>query len=145
VLSGKRLAKVLANAAHHKLAFDIELLEVKKMCSYASFFLIVSGKNRLHLDAIRQTIEDAIEWKEAKVFGIEGGADSGWLIIDAGDIIVHIFHPDQRSYYNLFSIWGDAPSVPLEFTEKPPAIPMPGEKKKKAKKKKPAPVDDIHI
>lgn len=138
MLTGKRLAKALANSAHHKLAFDIELLEVKNNCSFASFFLFVSGKNKMHLDAIRAAAEDTMADKEARVFAVEGNAQSGWVVLDAGDIIMHIFHPDQRSYYNLFSLWGDCPSVPLTFTEKPPAIKKKAPpKRKKVKKESP--------
>ena len=136
MLTGKRLAKALANAAHHKLAIDIELLEVKKICSYASFFLMVSGKNKMHLEAIKEGILDTLDWKEAHVIAIEGKGDSGWIIVDAGETIVHIFHPTQRSYYNLFGLWGDAPSVPLTFSEKPPAPPAGAAAKKPRKKKK---------
>lgn len=134
MLSGKRLAKTIANAAHHKLAFDIELLDVKSMCSFASYFLMMSGKNRTHLLAIRESLEEVITAKGAKIFAVEGAPDSGWLIIDGGETIIHIFHPDQRSYYNLFALWGDAESVPLTFSEKPPAAPKPAGKKPKKKK-----------
>lgn len=121
MIVGKRLAKTLANAAHHKLATDIELLEVKKYSSYTDFLLILSGKNRLHLDALQETLKEMLMDRDVSILGIEGSAQSGWVIIDVGSIIVHIFDPEKRSYYNLYALWGDAPSVDLEFSKKPPA------------------------
>jgi ribosome-associated protein len=122
LIVGKQLARTLANAAHHKLAFDIELLEVRKLSSYTDFLLIMSGKNRLHLDALLETLKELIMDREVRILGIEGSAQSGWVIIDIGSIIIHIFDPEKRSYYNLYSLWGDAPSVELEFSKTPPAL-----------------------
>lgn len=127
MISGKRLAKTLANVAHHKLAFDIELLDVRKICSYADFFLIMSGKNKMHLDALRASFEEYFAERDKKVLSVEGAADSGWIILDLGDIIVHLFGPEKRGYYNIGSLWVDAEPVDVAFSEKPPA------KKKAAK------------
>jgi ribosome-associated protein len=128
LIIGKRLAKSLANSAHHKLAFDIELLDVRKSCSYTDFLLIMSGKNKLHLDALMHTFEEYLEDKDIKIFALDGDPQSGWVIIDVGGIMVHVFDPERRGYYNIFSLWSDAESVPLEFSQKPPA------KKKKTTK-----------
>ena len=119
---GKRFAKTLANAAHHKLGFDIELLEVRNICSYADFFLIMSGKNRIHLQALQQTMNEFISDRDVKLFGVEGSPDSGWIIMDMGSIIVHLFDPEKRGYYNLYALWGDAPSVELTFSKNPPRL-----------------------
>ena len=122
MIVGKRLARTLANAAHHKLASDIELLEVKKHSSYTDFLLIMSGKNRLHLDALHDTLKELLQDREVSIFGIEGNAGSGWIIMDVGSIVIHIFDPEKRSYYNLYSLWGDAPSVELSFSKNPPTL-----------------------
>ena len=122
MIVGKRLARTLANAAHHKMASDIELLEVKKHSSYTDFLLIMSGKNRLHLDALQDTLKELLMDREVSIIGIEGNAQSGWIIMDVGSIIIHVFDPEKRSYYNLYSLWGDSPSVELTFSKKPPAL-----------------------
>lgn len=122
MIVGKQLARTLANAAHHKLASDIELLEVRKLSSYTDFLLIVSGKNRLHLDALLDSLKELIMDRDVRIIGIEGSAQSGWIIIDVGSIIIHIFDPEKRSYYNLYALWGDAPSVELTFSKTPPAL-----------------------
>ena len=121
MIVGKRLAKTLANAAYHKLGYDMELLDVRKLCSYTDFLLIISGKNRLHLQAIKETIEELLAGRDVRIFAMEGAPESGWVIIDTGSIIVHIFDNEKRSYYNLFSLWADAPSEPLTFSKTPPA------------------------
>ena len=120
--AGKTLAKTLANAAHHKLGFDIALLDVNKICSYTGFLLIVSGKNRLHLQAMREAMEEILDDRDVRIFGIEGMPDSGWIIIDLGSIIVHLFDTERRGHYNLFSLWGDAPGVELTFSKLPPRL-----------------------
>jgi ribosome-associated protein len=122
VTVGKTLAKTIANTAHHKLGFDIALLDVNKICSYTGFLLIISGKNRLHLQAMREAIEELLHDREVRVFGIEGAPDSGWIIIDLGSIIIHLFDADRRGHYNLFALWGDAPSVELAFSKLPPRL-----------------------
>ena len=122
MIAGKRFARTLANAAYHKLGYDIELLEVKALSSYTDFMLIMSGKNRLHLDALSATLKELAQDREVGILGIEGSAQSGWVIMDLGNIIVHIFDPEKRSYYNLYALWGDAPSVELSFSKAPPAL-----------------------
>ena len=123
MIVGKRLARTLANAAHHKMGYDIELLDVAKMCSYTDFLLIISGKNRLHLDALQEAVKEQLLDRDVKIYGVEGAAQSGWVILDAGNIIVHIFDAEKRSYYNLYALWSEAPSVELSFSKNPPAVP----------------------
>jgi ribosome-associated protein len=133
---GKRLARLLANEAYKRLAFDIELLDVHRQCEFASYFLLVSGKNRIHIDALADFIAEAAEEKGAEVIGVDGRSESGWVVVDLGDLIIHIFHPDIRHYYNLPGLFGGAKTVELELTAEPEtAPPPPGIKSKKRKKK----------
>ncbi len=131
--SGKLLARKLADVAFGGIAFDIELLDVRKNCEFTNYFLIMSGKNRIHLDALRDRIMEFASKNGVPHYGHEGKPDSGWIIIDFGDLIVHIFLPEMRGFYNLAGIWGDAKTVELELKDpaaKPAQRKTPGNAKK---------------
>ncbi|MDP3766767.1 MAG: ribosome silencing factor, partial [Dehalococcoidia bacterium] len=103
-----------ARAALEKRAVDVVVLDVQGLSSVTDYFLVCSGKSTTHL----QTISDAI-WEELKRDGVrplhvEGVADSGWLLLDYGDVLMHVFLEHTRAYYALERLWGDAPSVPLD-------------------------------
>jgi len=124
---GKVMAKRIAEEAFDKFAFDIELLDVRRRCEYANYFLILSGKNKVHLDALAEHLLEFASEKKAAVYGRDGSAASGWIVIDFGDLIAHLFLPEARSFYNLASVWGDAKPVDLQLNVKE------ADKKKKSK------------
>ena len=117
-MQAKRLARRIAEESYGKFAFDIELLDVRRRCEFSNYFLILSGKNKTHLDSLFDFILDFAKENKAGVYGRDGKSGSGWMVIDFGDLIVHIFMPETRRFYDLNSIWGDAKKVDLEL-EKP--------------------------
>ena len=105
------LARRAVELASEKQASNIVLLDVRDLCSFTDYFVICAG------DSERQTrtIQDEI-WQSLKREGVnphhhEGTADSGWLLLDYGDVIVHIFGAEQRDYYKLDELWRDAKTV----------------------------------
>jgi ribosome-associated protein len=107
-------AQRAARAALDKKAADLTVLDVQGVSSVTDYFLVCSGKSATHV----RTISDAIR-QELKADGIrplhaEGRAESGWVLLDYGDVLVHVFLEDTRAYYALERLWGDAPSVPIE-------------------------------
>jgi ribosome-associated protein len=105
------LARKAVEIASDKQANNIVMLDVRELCSFADYFVICDA------DSVRQmrTIGDEIE-KELKSEGVlphhrEGGADSGWLLLDYSDVIVHIFGAAEREYYNLDGLWQEARTV----------------------------------
>lgn len=104
------IAKQIVEAAADKQASDIVLLDTSKVCSFADYFVILTGESGRQIDAIRQAIDDALKGK-AIARHYEGSAGSGWLLIDVGDVIVHVFAPYEREYYQLDSLWENAPIV----------------------------------
>jgi len=125
LLAGKRLARKLAAETYRKLGFDIELIDLSRLCDFTNYFLIVSGKNRMHLEALSELTLEIARDRDTFVAGKEGSSASGWIIIDFGDLVVHIFDTETREYYNLRGIWGDAPTVELDLKEDGPG-PGPG-------------------
>ncbi|MFC1861390.1 ribosome silencing factor [Chloroflexota bacterium] len=98
-------------AASNKQAENIVLLDARDICSFADYFVICSGDNERQISAICDEIEHELK-KEAVVPNHrEGTVDSGWLLLDFGDVIVHIFAPFEREYYQLDRLWSEAATV----------------------------------
>ena len=96
--------------ASEKQATDIVLLDVRQICSFADYFLIASGQSDRQLEALAEDIEKVLK-ESGAASRREGAADSGWILIDASDLIVHLLSPAARAFYELDSLWGKA--VPL--------------------------------
>lgn len=94
--------------ASDKQASDIVLLDTRTVCNFADYFVICTGETERQLRAIHEEIEYTL--KEAGVFlhHHEGTTDSGWLLLDYGDVIVHIFATPERDYYRLDELWREA-------------------------------------
>lgn len=78
------------------------------ICSFASYFVICSGESERQIAAIRDAIEETLKNEGLKPHHREGDLDSGWLLLDFGDVIVHIFAPNEREYYQLDELWSQA-------------------------------------
>ncbi len=107
--------KVITGVLEEKKAADIKVLDIKGLSIMADYFVIGSGSNKNQIGAII----DALEEKMYKVCGvspkhIEGTRDSGWILLDYRDIIIHIFDMESRSFYDLERIWADAKTLILE-------------------------------
>lgn len=111
----KRFAKILAAELYEKMAIDLQLLDVRRKCDYCNHFLILTGKNRMHLDALRERVREVIRDREVECFMEEGSPDSGWVIVDLGPLIVHIFDPSTRRYYDIFGLWGASTEIELNL------------------------------
>jgi ribosome-associated protein len=81
---------------------------VDHICSFASYFVICSGESERQIAAIRDAIEETLKNEGLKPHHREGDLDSGWLLLDFGDVIVHIFAPNEREYYQLDELWSQA-------------------------------------
>jgi ribosome-associated protein len=111
----KQWALVAARAADDKKATDIIVQNVKEDLLITDYFVIATGANNRQVDAITEAIEEALR-KEAgiKPIGREGVEEQTWILLDYGDIVVHVFQPELREYYRLESLWSDAPLVDLK-------------------------------
>jgi len=102
------------SAALEKKAVDIVLLKSRGIVSYADYFLICGGRSDRQVQAIAQSIEKALKKQGHRALGIEGMNQGRWVLIDCGDVIVHIFQESVRRFYDLESLWIDAPRVDIE-------------------------------
>ena len=111
LLDPGQLARAAADIAYDKKASDVLLLDLRDLTTIADYFIICNGNNARQIAAIAEAIEDELKKQGARLLNREGVAESGWLILDYGDIIVHIFGPKEREYYRLERLWSAAKTV----------------------------------
>jgi ribosome-associated protein len=88
------------------------LLDIRNVASFADYFVIATAGSSRQIDAILQTIDqDLRKGEKVRPSGTEGDPNTGWVLLDYGDVIVHIFGPDEREYYDLESLWATAVPV----------------------------------
>jgi len=104
-------------AAAAKKASDLLLLEMKRIASFTDYFLLCSGKSDRQVQAIAQAIEEELEREAIRPLGLEGKTEGRWILMDYGDVVVHIFLEPIRAFYDLEGLWIDAPRVELEKGE----------------------------
>lgn len=107
---------VAAAAAADKLATDIVAFDVSEQLIITDTMMLCTGNNDRQVRAIVDEIEDRLRETGAKALHREGERDGRWVLIDYGDLIVHVMHTEEREYYALERLWGDCPTVPLPDT-----------------------------
>jgi len=103
------LACTCAHLADERKAEDITVLAVGRMSSFTDYFVIATGRNVRQIKAIADEILHQMKRLGHRVLGTEGQAESGWVLIDLGDAVVHLFSPEARELYDLELLWGEAP------------------------------------
>ncbi len=110
-LEGLEKARRIVDIASDKLATDIVLLDSRNICSFSDYFVMVSGDSVRQLKAIAEEITHQLKQEGIYPLHREGTADSGWLLLDYGDVIVHIFSESERQIYKLDEMWREARPV----------------------------------
>ena len=101
-------ARYAADVASDKLALDIVVLDISDVSDFADYFVILSVESTRQMRAIVEDLEHALEEKGCIRHHREGTPDSGWMLIDFGDVVIHIFGVDERQFYDLESAWAEA-------------------------------------
>lgn len=112
--SAEAVARLVARAALDKRAVDLVVLDLQGMSSLADFFLVCTGRSTAQMDTIAEAIAVTLRAEGIRVRHREGTAESGWLLLDYGDVVVHIFGEEARAFYGLERLWGDAPVLSVE-------------------------------
>jgi ribosome-associated protein len=107
----RALAILVAVAAIEKKAIAVELLDVAGKVDYADFLVVMTGRSDRHVQALAQGIEDALRIKGKRPLSIEGIPSARWVLMDLGDVIVHVFQEEARGMYDLEGLWMDARRV----------------------------------
>ena len=108
ILEALEIARKAVEVASNKQESDIVLLNAGEVCSFDDYFVLCSGESRRQIQAIYDEIAHALKKEGILPRHVEGTIDSGWLLLDFGDVVVHIFAPDERDFYNLDGLWGRA-------------------------------------
>ena len=95
-------------AASDKQASNIVLLDARGVCSFVDYFVICNGETDRQIGAICDAIDEVLKKEGITLNRREGGGDSGWVLLDLGDVIIHIFAPAEREYYQLDQLWSKA-------------------------------------
>lgn len=107
-------AQRAARIALDRKALDLVVLDVQALSSVTDFFLVCSGRSTTHVATIADAIRDELKTDGMRPLHVEGVAESGWVLLDYGDVLVHVFLEETRVYYALERLWGDAPSIPVD-------------------------------
>ena len=110
-LSSLEIARKIVDAAEDKKAADIVLLDVSQLTSMADYFVICSGGSERQLGAIGDGVAEKLREEGVRPIGREGGSNSHWTLLDFGAVIVHVFAPPERDYYQLERHWSKAKTV----------------------------------
>lgn len=120
------LARLVSQAALDKKAENLVVLDVQGLCSYADYFIIMSGRSTRHVQGLAQAIDEELRAKKLGENSTEGLTEGHWVLLDYSDVIVHIFYHETRDFYDLEGLWHDAPRISFE----PAAPPESGKEKR---------------
>lgn len=107
----EKLLQIAYKALDDKHAEDIVVLNMKNISLLADYFLICHGNSDRQIQAIAREVQEKAHENGFEVKRVEGFDAARWILIDLGDVVVHVFHRDERSFYNLERLWGDAPQL----------------------------------
>jgi ribosome-associated protein len=111
------IARIAAIAADSKQAEDLVALDVSGPLPLTDVFLLASGRSERNVLAIASEVEDQLNDAGVKTLRREGRAEGRWVLLDFGDLVVHVFHEEDRMYYSLERLWKDCPVVALDLPE----------------------------
>ncbi|MEM9554415.1 MAG: ribosome silencing factor [Acidobacteriota bacterium] len=111
-------ARLAAEAALDRQAVDLKVLELAGVSDFTDYFLICTGNNERQVQAIADAIEKSLRDAKVKPLHIEGKSGARWVLLDyGGDMVVHVFRDEARSFYDLERLWSDAPDVTDQLVE----------------------------
>jgi len=112
-VTSRQKALLVADLAASKKAEDAVVLDMRKISSITDFFIILTAASTTRAQTIADNIENGLLKIKASLSSIEGYQEARWILIDAYDVVAHVFTGDIREFYNLEGLWGDAPRVRL--------------------------------
>ncbi len=104
-------ARVAIDLASEKLASDVVLLDMRGVSDFTDYFVILTSESTRQMDSLAEDLEQALKDRGAALHHREGTSEGGWKLLDFGDVIVHMFGPDEREFYRLEGAWPDAVEV----------------------------------
>lgn len=113
-MDSKEMAKLVCSALEDKKAEDIKVINIAEVSVLADYFIIASGTNRSQVQAMSDNVEEVLGRAGVSPRQIEGYQTANWVLLDYGDVIVHVFDQENRLFYDLERIWRDGKAVKVE-------------------------------
>ncbi|WP_126427788.1 ribosome silencing factor [Brevibacillus marinus] len=113
-MAAAALARLVVKAAEEKKAENIVIIDISNLTVIAEYFVICHGNNERQVQAIVNEIREKAYQQGYNVRGVEGLEEGKWVLLDLGDVVVHVFHREERDFYNIERLWADAPRVTFE-------------------------------
>ena len=119
--SALELARFCARTGLDTKAEDVIILDVRGLSTFTDYFVIMSGRSSRHVQGLAEVIEGQLSAKRVSARKTEGLKEGTWVLLDYGDVVVHIFYSEARVFYDLDGLWHDAPRIQVEQSENSPA------------------------
>jgi ribosome-associated protein len=116
----REIAVLVAVAAIEKKASGLEVIDVAGRVDYADFLVLMSGRSDRHVTALSSAIEEALRKRNKRALAVEGLPHASWVLMDFGDVVVHVFQDDARAAYDIDGLWMDARRVPVPLGDSRP-------------------------
>ncbi|HZT96048.1 MAG TPA: ribosome silencing factor [Chloroflexota bacterium] len=110
-LDPSALAHRIVDVASDRKAIDVHLLDIRRLTTFADYFVVMSGTSTIHIRALANNIEESLDGDGVHPLHIEGSADDGWILLDYAQVVVHIFSAQQREFYALERLWGEGTTI----------------------------------
>jgi ribosome-associated protein len=111
MLLSAKAAQIVVDVASDKLAEDIVLLDLRQISTFADYFVIMSAESSRQIKALEEDITATLKDAHVRRYHREGTSDSGWVLLDFSNVLVHIFGPEQREFYALELLWSQASQI----------------------------------
>ncbi|MCL1816676.1 MAG: ribosome silencing factor [Clostridiales bacterium] len=107
-MESRKLLEFCIDKAMERKAAEITSMDLSQLSLICDYFLLLSANNKRHCQAIADSLREELSHVGAAPLRIEGYRDAGWVLLDCGSVVVHVFQQEERHYYNLERLWGDA-------------------------------------
>lgn len=112
-MDAKEMAKLAVAALEDKKAVDVKVIDIEKISTLADYFIIASGTNRSQVQAMSEAVEEELQKHDIHPKNVEGYQSANWILMDYGDIVLHIFDEENRLFYDIERIWKDGSPADL--------------------------------
>ncbi|MCK5075499.1 MAG: ribosome silencing factor [Calditrichia bacterium] len=107
-MTNKELTEKISELALEKKGYEVKIMELGKITNTCEYFVLITGDTEVHARAIADNIEDKLAAEDITLWHKEGYGNANWILMDYIDVVVHVFKPEKRDYYNLDNLWADA-------------------------------------
>ena len=110
-MTTKEVLKIAVDALNNKKALDLQIIKIAELSVIAEYFVICTGSSTTQIKALADEVEFKLRETDNPPLRLEGYQSGNWIVVDFGCIIVHVFHPEMREFYNLERLWADGEKV----------------------------------